>query len=84
MEEEVKPSMGKCDSLIYSEGEFVGILYDVNGAEHIEAEVLKVRFLGFQVDWHYVAGRGVIKTLSNVDLVRRAFEANGHRLYMGG
>ena len=79
----IMADMGKCDQEIYDDGDFVGILYDVYGAREIEEEVLKVRALGFRVDWHYAAGRGIIKTLSNVDLVRRAFEANGHRMYVG-
>lgn len=75
--------MGKCDTEIYQHGDFVGILQDVQGAENIEAEVLKVRELGFKVDWHYAAGRGIIKTLSDVNEVREAFVSNGRRMYVG-
>jgi hypothetical protein len=77
------PDLNPCDTEIYKNGEFVGILHDIHGPENIEAEVLKVRQLGFMVDWHYAAGRGIIKTLSDVNLVRNAFEANNLRLYVG-
>ena len=45
---------------------------------------MKVKLLGFEVDWHYAMGRGIIKTLSDVNEVREAFIANGHTLYVGG
>lgn len=76
-------NMGRCDQEIYENGEFVGILVNVQGAENIEREVQRVAQLGFRVDWHYVAGRGVIKTLSDVDRVRAAFVANRHTLWRG-
>lgn len=64
-----------CDKEIYEKGEAVAIIHG-GSANLIERYVLELKELtGVGVDWHYMGGRGVIKTLpKNLEKVKKAIE----------
>lgn len=65
--------MAKCDDVIYREGKCV--LYLCLGSNEMEALVGRIRVRSGQaVDWHYVAGRAVLKTTGDPEAVLRAFK----------
>jgi hypothetical protein len=63
----------KCDKKIYEKGVCVGIIGGGN-AEIMEMIVKKLsEDSGQHVDWHYCAGRAVIRTTGDIDKVRLFF-----------
>lgn len=65
-------NMGTCDDVIYRTGQCV--LYVCLGAAEMEALTTRVRTRSGQpTDWHYVAGRAVLKTTGDTEAVVRAF-----------
>jgi len=69
----------RCDPEIYEHGEAVAIIADRKAGE-IELLVQQTAHeTGQRVDWHYVAGRGVVKVVGDAELVRRAL-----RPHVGG
>ena len=63
-----------CERDIFERGTVVRTL--LGSANQNEELVLHVRAKGFKIDWHFVAGRGVVKTLSNPDEVNAALDAS--------
>lgn len=65
-------ALADCDNEIYTNGVTVGYA-TTQGAEAFEGWIELVRKQsGQRVDWHYVAGRAVIKVLGDVEAVKRA------------
>jgi hypothetical protein len=62
--------MNPCDQRIYEEGEVVFVTHTI-AAKDIESWVKSVALLSGQpVDWHFVAGRAVVKALGDIDFVK--------------
>lgn len=65
----------RCDDEVYRKGEVITVLGDHPGSERIEAWVVRIRKAsGQRVDWHFFAGRAVIKALGNTDAVVAVME----------
>jgi len=64
-----------CDPKIYEEGEVVFVTHTLFATD-VEAWVKKLaEASGQPVDWHYVAGRVVIKALGDLSKVKQAIQA---------
>jgi len=62
----------KCDQEIYDNGEHVFTIASEHTAD-IEKFVEAVREMsGQKVDWHWMAGRGIVKAIGDLEAVRRA------------
>ena len=62
--------MKPCDPEIFEHGKAVAIIAD-RSAQKIEDLIVRVAGLSYQrIDWHYVAGRGVVRCIGNCELVR--------------
>lgn len=68
------PDPKPCNRKIYLKGTVVLVSHSIP-SNAMERWVRKVRELSKQpVDWHFVAGRAVVKALGNLDKVRDALE----------
>ena len=74
-------SIDKCDHEIYEKGNVVAIL--IGGKMAIEGMVQEASRYGPKMDWHYVAGRAVVKTLGDVDEARKALREELPQMYEG-
>lgn len=75
--EPFNPSTAKCDPEVYSKGEVITIIGEHGGSRKVEAWVAKVRETsGQRVDWHFAAGRAVVKAIGDLAKVRAAMEAH--------
>ena len=63
-----------CDEDIYKNGDIVGVI-DGTRSGIVEGLVYEAsRESGIKMDWHYVAGRAVVKTLGDVERARDALQ----------
>jgi hypothetical protein len=71
------PATAKCDSEVFAKGEVVTVIGNHPGSHKLEEWILKVRETsGQRVDWHFVAGRAVVKAIGDLAKVRAAMEAH--------
>ncbi len=70
----------RCDLHLFQQGRVVLLLAGPRSST-IEEWILKIRErTGQSVDWHFVAGRAVIKTLGNIELVKKALRESAEEL----
>lgn len=79
-EEAEADDISVCDPEVYKNGVAIAIIADRDHSE-IEALVQKLtKQIGIKMDWHYVAGRAVVKAIGDLDKARDAFRpyTNGY------
>lgn len=62
-----------CDPEIYENGQAVAVIADrnSNGIETLVQEIATQT--GIAMDWHYVAGRGIVRAMGDLERARDAF-----------
>ena len=69
--------MGKCDLDVFENGSVVAFIAD-RDAQDIEKLVRHVaKCTGAKIDWHYAAGRGIVKAIGDIDKVIDALRPYG-------
>jgi hypothetical protein len=64
-----------CDDKIFHQGQVVAVLDGgAKAVEGVVAEANRRLSLAGRVDWHYVGGRAVVKTVGDVEQARKALE----------
>jgi hypothetical protein len=73
------PVPDRCDPEIYEFGSVVAIAA-THGAVAFEEWITAVRQFNFsdRIDWHYVAGRAVVKVIGSTKRVKKAMELLRH------
>lgn len=65
-----------CDTEIFNNGKAVAVIADRN-SEAIEALVVEIASqTGVRIDWHYVAGRGIVRAIGDLQKARAAFRSH--------
>lgn len=62
-----------CNKKIYKEGKTVAVL--TGPSRLIEAIVREASRTGPEMDWHFAAGRAIVKTLGDVDTAYKELQA---------
>lgn len=73
---------GVCDPEIFNSGIAVAVIAD-RGGDAIEALVQQIATeTGVRIDWHYVAGRGIVRAIGDIQKARDAFRPHANSYLM--